>query len=41
MTPRSVRARILRDIIRLGIFASIKDLDKRLTHYVRRYNIHP
>jgi transposase len=31
-------ARIQRDVITRGIFTSIKDLDKKLMRYIRRYN---
>jgi len=34
-------ARIQRDVISRGIFTSVKDLDKKLMRYIRRYNTNP
>lgn len=34
-------ARIQRDIITRGVFTSVKDLDKKLMHYIRQYNKDP
>ena len=34
-------ARIQRDVITRGVFTSIKDLDKKLMHYIRQYNKDP
>ncbi len=31
-------ARIQRDVITRGVFTSVKDLDKKLTRYIRQYN---
>lgn len=30
-----------RDVISLGIFTSVKDLDKKLMRYIRQYNNDP
>lgn len=34
-------SRIQRDVIRRGIFTSVKDLDKKLMRYIRRHNKDP
>ena len=34
-------ARIQRDVITRDVFTSIKDLDKKLMHYIRQYNKDP
>jgi len=34
-------AKIERDVIARGVFSSVKDLKKKLIHYIRQYNKNP